>query len=233
MASSRHPVAANTYASLADSGPVLCHRRPVALLEAAHPGDARWHLTSVEQVDRALHGGAAVAVVAWPDDAEVLEQLRRLGLPRLLILGADAAPATTVDALEDWIRLPASDDDVRVRLRALREHAEHEPMRPVLADDGRLVFEGAWVALSATDERLARCLVDSFLSPVREADIVAAVWPGEHPSPGTIRPRISRVRRRLAAIGLDIATVRGRGYVLQPRADRHNRHELPHVVTGR
>src|SRR5437879_3216466 len=124
--------------------------------------DARWHLSSVEQVDRALHGGPAVAMVCWPAEAAAVERLAELRLPRLLLLDPDVEPVDHADVLEDWVRIPVRDDDVLARIRRLRENALHLPPRPLLADDGRLIFEGRWVSLPVLDERIAVPLVDAY-----------------------------------------------------------------------
>lgn len=187
--------------------------------------DARWHLTSVEQVDRALHGGSAVAIVCWPDEAPAVERLASLGLPRLLLLGSDAEPVDRADALEDWVRLPVRDDDVRARIHRLRESASRVPPRPLLSGDGRLIFQGSWVSLPPRDERIARLLVESYLEAVPDAALLAAGWPGAEASPATLRPRISRLRRRIAGLGLGVVALRGLGYAMQPLTTR------PHGVS--
>lgn len=178
--------------------------------------DARWHLSSIEQVDRALHGGPAVALVCWPAEAAAVERLAELSLPRLLLLAPEAAPVDRADALEDWVRLPVSDDDVRVRIHRLRDSASRLPPRPLLSGDGRLIYQGRWVSLPPRDERIARPLVDSYLEAVADEALLAAGWPAGDASPATLRPRISRLRRRIATLGLRVVALRGLGYALQP-----------------
>jgi hypothetical protein len=91
-----------------------------------------------------------VVLVRWPDERDRREELRRSGRPRLLLL-EDGSPApTTVDALEDWIRLPADEADVRARVQALELRAigtgsSHDI--PSLDDDGVMRVQGHWVAL--------------------------------------------------------------------------------------
>ena len=60
-----------------------------------------------------------VTLVRWPTEKERRETLQRLGLPRLLVLDRDAAPPSTLDVLEDWVRQPISEADIRARINAL------------------------------------------------------------------------------------------------------------------
>ncbi len=57
------------------------------------------------------------------------------------------------------------------------------------------------------------CAVVSHLRP----DL--AVWPGEAPLRNALDVHISRVRRRVAEVGLHIRTVRGRGYLMDAPSD--------------
>jgi hypothetical protein len=66
---------------------------------------------------------AEVVLVRWPEEAARLERLRTAGSPRLLLVGEDLAAPEPVDPLEDWIRLPAGEDDLRVRVATLAARA--------------------------------------------------------------------------------------------------------------
>ena len=61
-------------------------------------------------------------MVRWPEESEGAGPTRAAGVPRLLIILPGAATAGG-DCEEDWIRLPADDEDVRVRLSALASRA--------------------------------------------------------------------------------------------------------------
>ena len=54
-----------------------------------------------------------VVVVRWPDEQPRLERLRSAGTPRLLLVAPEAPPPVPLDPLEDWVRLPADDRDLR------------------------------------------------------------------------------------------------------------------------
>ena len=81
-------------------------------------------------------------------------------------------------------------------------------------DDGLLRRGRQWVALPDTEWRLMQPLVDRMGRLVRREDLAAAGWPGRAVSEGLLNVRMNGLRRRLAPLGLDITTVRGRGYVL-------------------
>ncbi len=45
-------------------------------------------------------------------------------------------------------------------------------------------------------------------------EIAQCVWPGKDVSAGALRAAMIRLRRRVAAVGVRILTVRGRGFIL-------------------
>lgn len=94
-----------------------------------------------------------VAVVSWPNEAERLAALRAHGEPRLVLVPEGLASPVGDDELEDWVRLPATDDEVTTRRRRLarlaREVGAHGPFpapagsrtlsSPVASEDRRAV----------------------------------------------------------------------------------------------
>lgn len=176
------------------------------------------HISIIEHVDRSLNGGPAIAVLSWPHERARIDDLRRIGTPRLLVLGPTDDPETPTDGLEDWIRTPCDDRDVRARLAALRDHAFHSPRRPVLDGAGRIIFAGRWTALSVVEERLARPLVERFGQVVGYDDLLRAGWPDEVKGKNLLRPRVSGLRRRVEALGLALRSVREVGHVLEVSA---------------
>jgi DNA-binding response OmpR family regulator len=155
--------------------------------------------------------GAGVAIVRWPEEAASLERLRASGTPRLLLVapGAMAPPGTGCD--EDWIRLPAPDDDLRARASALAARASRHSPRPELKGDGRIALQGRWVSLSQTEEEMARLLSDRFGEVVDGETLAAA----QSLTGNAVRVHITRLRKRIQPLGLVVRTVRGRGYVLE------------------
>jgi len=173
------------------------------------------HLSLLELQERSAHGGPAVAVLRWPDHRAKIDESRESGEPRLIVVGPDEDPVVVADDVEDWLRLPVDDRDVRMRLLRLRDRATRLPRRPVLDGYGRLLFAGAWVGLSAIEERLAGPLVDQFERVVSYRELLEAAWPGQHKDKIILRPRITGLRRRVTTIGLELRSIRDVGHLLE------------------
>ena len=78
-----------------------------------------------------------VALLRWPLEEERRLALAARGALRLLLVDADMSAPEAADCLEDWIRLPASQDDIDVRCRALATRSMvHIPESPGLDPDG-------------------------------------------------------------------------------------------------
>src|SRR5262249_55424138 len=157
-----------------------------------------------------------VVVLRWPEQASDLERLDKAGRPRLLLVEPGVAPPTGTSCLQDWLRLPADDTDVRARIVALAERATRHPPVPSLDEHGQLSHQGQSVFLSNIDALLARVLVENLGRPVTGQQLIRNAWSkGGHDS--ALRVHLSRLRRHLAPLGLTIACVRGHGYVLRRR----------------
>lgn len=154
----------------------------------------------------------------WPAEQDRRDELRRAGQPRLLLVERGAPPIPT-DELEDWIRLPADDLDLRVRVEALRRRTNHDVgAMPVLDDDGVLRLGDRWVSLPPVETRLTQALLERFGAVVSREVLARSGWPGGSPGRNALDVHVLRLRRRLAPLRLAIRTVRSRGYLLE-RAD--------------
>ena len=60
--------------------------------------------------------------------------------PRLLLVGEERA--ASIDPLEDWIRLPAAEDDLRARVSTLAARAGLVLVTPTVDADGLLRYRG-------------------------------------------------------------------------------------------
>jgi DNA-binding response OmpR family regulator len=156
-----------------------------------------------------------VVLVRWPEESSHLEELRAAGTPRLLLVGPDASPPASHDPLEDWIRLPADDRDVRARVATLEARAGDAITLPTLDSDGLLRFRDAWVALSPVERELAGALVERYGAVVGRNVMVHRAWPDGAPTRNALDVHILRLRRRISSLGLEVRTVRSRGYLLQ------------------
>ena len=72
---------------------------------------------------RSRPADADVAVLRWPSEALLREQLAWFGLPRVLLLAPGVQPPEPLDGLEDWMRDPADPGDLHVRRRTLQRRA--------------------------------------------------------------------------------------------------------------
>jgi DNA-binding response OmpR family regulator len=159
-----------------------------------------------------------VVLVRWPEEQSMLERLRADGAPRLILVGDGLAAPEPVDLLEDWIRLPAREGDVRVRVATLVARAGREAPLPGIDDDGLLRYRGRWVTLSPVERCLAGALVERFGAVVGRDALARRAWPGGTPTRNALDVHMLRLRRRIAPLGLEIRTVRARGYLLQSPA---------------
>jgi hypothetical protein len=156
-----------------------------------------------------------VALVQWPAEQDRREELRRAGQPRLLLVERGAPPIPS-DELEDWIRLPADDLDLRVRVEALRRRTDSDAgLVPALDDDGVLRLGDRWVSLPPVEARLTRALLDRFGAVVSREALARSGWPGGSPGRNALDVHVLRLRRRLSPLRLAIRTVRSRGYLLE------------------
>jgi len=163
-----------------------------------------------------------VVLVRWPEEDARLRQLRETGSPRLLLVNGESEPPESADCLEDWIRLPADDRDMRARVTRLASRSETQQPAPQVDGDGLLRYRGRWVALSPVESALAITLVDRFGAVVGRDTLARRAWPEGTPTRNALDVHMLRLRRRIAPLGVEVRTVRSRGYLMQaaqPRAD--------------
>ena len=156
-----------------------------------------------------------VVLVRWPSDRSRRERLRADNVPRLLLV-EEGPPPRPHDCLEDWIRVPAGDDDLQTRLAGLRSRLTHHGVsRPELDADGVLRNGDRWVSLPPVEARLTTALLDKFGAVVRREALARAGWPEGAPGRNALDVHVLRLRRRMEQVGLAIRTVRSRGYLLE------------------
>jgi two-component system OmpR family response regulator len=161
-------------------------------------------------------GPVDVVLVRWPAEASRRADLARQACPRLLLVEGESGPPAPPDCLEDWIRVPATEFDVRTRLATLRSRAEHHGMRPPsLDDDGVLRHGSAWVPLPPVECRLTEALLDRYGAVVSRDHLSRSGWPLGAPGRNALDVHVLRLRRRIHPLGLVIRTVRSRGYLLE------------------
>ena len=85
---------------------------------------------------------------------------------------------------------------------------------PSLDEFGILRHRGRWVALSHAEESAMRLLLHDLGQVVPRQAFNQRLWPGRD-ARRSIDTLICRLRRSVAPIGLRIATVRSRGFLLE------------------
>jgi hypothetical protein len=159
---------------------------------------AKYGLSSFVGVD------ADVVVVRWPNERSERDRLSALGRPRLLLVAPDVPAPAVEDPLEDWVRVPTADPDVRARIETLRRRAASTggPVseEPSLDDDGVLRWHGRWVSLPPVEARLTRALLDRFGAVVGREALARAGWPEGAPGRNALDVHMLRLRRRIATL---------------------------------
>lgn len=160
-----------------------------------------------------------VVLLRWPAEAARRAELQGVGVPRLLMLEDGVAAPVLEDELEDWIRVPAVEGDLRARLDSLRRRAEGRvtPL-PDLDEDGVLRLGAGWVSLPPVEARLMAALLDRYGAVVSRDALARAGWPGGAPGRNALDVHMLRLRRRVGPLMLAIRTVRSRGYLLEAGA---------------
>lgn len=173
-----------------------------------------------------------VEVRRWPGERLAVEDLRAREIPRLLLLDGDEPAPDTYDCLEDWIRLPASDADLEARRLAVAKRAAEHSVRPRLDDAGILRFRDSWVSLSPVERELASALVDKFGAVVARGVLTDRAWPDGAPTRNALDVHMLRLRRRAGTVGIEIRTVRSRGYLMHAAAALDGNGAAPVAAIG-
>ena len=157
-----------------------------------------------------------VTLLRWPGELHRSERLAEEGVPRLLLVDGGDAPPAIIDVLEDWIRVPADDIDIRARVATLQARYDAAgAIAPLLDDDGVIRLGAAWVSLPPVEARITNALLERFGAVVSRETLARSGWPEGAPGRNALDVHVLRLRRRLAPLGLVIRTVRSRGYLLE------------------
>lgn len=169
---------------------------------------------------------ADVTLVRWPEQDDRRTALRAEGRARLLLLDPSTPAPMPGDDLEDWVRVPVAEADLRARVRWLAHRVTGVPADdgdgddPTIDDDGLVRIGAEWVALPPVEHRLARALLDRIGAVVSRDALAQAGWPDGAPGRNALDVHVLRLRRRLAPLQMTIHTVRSRGYLLSVDAPK-------------
>lgn len=137
--------------------------------------------------------------------------------PTLVLVAVGEPAPQGWGELEDWIRLPSDPAEVYARAQRLIARAEAAGAAWTFVDDDDVLRAGArLVPLGPLEARLVRHLLERADTLVPRRELEAALWPDGAPTdPRALDNRLTRLRRRLQGIPVEILTVRGRGFLLQ------------------
>ena len=121
--------------------------------------EATWQMALLPADAAAVDG---IALVRWPEERSSVEALRSIGRPRLLLVSPGEVPPSGLDPDEDWIRLPATDEDLQARATALARRSGGFGRPAIVVTDGQLRCDGHWVPLSPIEEGIVGALVDHY-----------------------------------------------------------------------
>jgi two-component system OmpR family response regulator len=157
-----------------------------------------------------------VAILHWPTEEPRRCEMQRRDEPRLLLVDATAPAPVISDLLEDWVRLPTSNQDFKARVDGLRLRCGSRIEAVLSLDaDGLLHYGDRWVSLPPIEAALTTALLEREGAVVSRDDLLVAGWPDEEPSRNVLDVHVLRLRRRLEPLRVAIRTIRSRGYVLE------------------
>jgi two-component system OmpR family response regulator len=165
---------------------------------------------------------ADVELLRWPGDPVRRTECAERGIPCLLLVEQGFPPPDSVQPLEDWIRVPADEHDLLARVQHLGALAARSGSIVDIDDSGILTVGDTWVALSPTETALAQRLAADAGRLVSRRDLLETIGRAGERRSRTLDLQVHRLRRRVAAVGLTITAVRGRGYVLEIAASERN-----------
>lgn len=161
-----------------------------------------------------------VVLIRWPGERERRDEARDAGSPRLLLVDPEVDAPLVVDPLEDWVRVPVDPQDVQARVTTLAQRANGGEGPPLVDEDGLLHHQGGWVALSPLEASIAHALTERFGAVVGREALSRRAWPSGAPTRNALDVQMVRFRRRVEPLGLEVRTVRSRGYLLQGSSAR-------------
>lgn len=188
---------------------------------ASHHDESRSGSPTVDDALEQLAERTGVELLAWPADESRRRALARAGVPRLLLVDADADAPEGVGLDEDWLRLPLDPRDLHARLQRLArvvEQLQHD--HPVLDPSHIVHFGGTSVVLSAAQASVTELLLGQPGRVVPRNELESALWPDGAPGPKALDGVVFRLRRRLAGLGLVVRSAHGRGFSI----DAHDAH---------
>jgi two-component system OmpR family response regulator len=156
-----------------------------------------------------------VVLLPWPEERDETPRLVSSGVAVLYLVDSEDEPPAVTSCLEDWVRVPGDDRDIRARIAALEVRAAVHTSRPHVDHLGTIHYRTHVVSLAGAQADIARELSAHVGEVVPDADLVASIDARRTSPPApSLRMEIARLRALLRPLGLTIGRVRGRGYRL-------------------
>jgi len=154
-----------------------------------------------------------VVILEWPHRQHDRDDLKRRGVPRLLLIAPKTPPPECTDCLEDWVRLPADGADLDARLHALETRRPSHTI-PTLDEHGVLRRDSQLALLPPFEHKVAEILLDNLGEVVPTATIERMLDYQPDTRCRSLRVHLSRLRKRIAPFGLTISCIRAVGYMM-------------------
>ncbi|MFT3955549.1 MAG: response regulator transcription factor [Piscinibacter sp.] len=164
------------------------------------------------------------------DGLQVLTRARAEGLRTpVLILTARGTVGDRILGLnsgaDDYLPKPFDLDELEARIRALVRRVEPSAAAAMPApgfaglsvdgESGAVRLNGSPMELTPREAAMLRALLARPGQAVAKERLVETVFPGEDVQPDAIEVVAYRLRKRLAATGVQLVTLRGLGYLLK------------------
>jgi hypothetical protein len=153
-----------------------------------------------------------VVLVRWPEEGTDGLMLAGRGTAVLYLVDAGGDPPVPTTCLEDWIRIPGDERDLRARVASLELRSLIHQGPPRIDETGHLHYLGRVATLADEEAQVASVLVSHFGQVVPDRELGGGRSQGR-----PLTSRVSGLRGRVRELGLDVRRVRRRGYVLQRR----------------
>jgi DNA-binding response OmpR family regulator len=150
-------------------------------------------------------------MMRWPDDRATGLGLAEEGIGVLYVVSDEDEPPRPATCLEDWIRLPGDERDIRARLETLELRSASHRRPPRVDGEGRLHHRGGVLPLPLDEAELAAVLTSNFDQLVPDEDLLQL----QSGTTTSVRVRVTRLRAKVRHLDLAIGRVRKRGYRMQ------------------
>jgi Transcriptional regulatory protein, C terminal len=155
-------------------------------------------------------------LLQWPDQRAERPAMVAARQPCIWLVESGKAPPGSWALWEDWVRLPADEQEMAARVAAVELRSRALPSSAYIDEFDVLRNRASWVALSPLEARLMRVLLDHERAVVRRKHLIEVAWPGaDRTGANDLNTPIKVLRRKVDSVGIAIHTIAGRGYLVE------------------